>query len=846
MNQMHRLGTDLSALSDAELITSSRAGSDAAFAELYRRHAGSARAAARSLGASRSDVDDLVAEAFTRVLSALQRGAGPEVAFRPYLMTCVRNAWYDKARKDGRVDVPGDVPEDINLALLNVPPDSEDARMVAAAFASLPERWQMVLWHTEVEGRPAAEVGPLLGLAPNAVAALAYRAREGLRQAYLQAHLQLPPPDACRETITKLGAYVRDGLSARDRRKVDEHLKNCERCTAVLLELQEVSTSLRGVLVPVLLGVAGTAFLAHLGAGGSTFLALLRWRPRTPATQAGVVAATAAAVVAGVVGVAAVNQHGGERIATEGAAPVTTTAAPRPSSAPSTAPPSVVTTPIAAPETVPTLPPASVIPTTPATAPASTAARRTTPATTAPRRSTATTTSTSTSTTTTTTTTVAVEPPVTTTPAPLPPPPVLVPLSVSATPIGPAFAGLSATVNVATGVTPPVAGAALGRSLAVQADAAEPAGPVTVTASVPVLDWGVPGCSPGTTCLLTAPALDLTLRLDLATVKAGDAVPVTITTTADGAAPATATLALTASAAPAGLSYFTVDRGGLAMAANTVLTCLPQDGHCTQNNNTSDLGYVDEGSIPGAIDSSLADLALPAGATVLHATLQWGGNPAGASDNSPAALGAVTFVVPGGTPTVVHASAAPLETPDEAYAASADVTELLRQLPSASGTYQVADVQTGTGPGQFGGWTLLVAYRLPDAPLQALAVFDDPGPGGHFSKVKDGVRFALPGFAAPPSVQVGVVGYEGDLGLQSDRATVGGKTLGLPNNFFHSSIDVGDAARVPPEANQYGFDAQLLDVQGGLTADPDGLAVTFTTTAAEAVYVGGVAIAFPV
>ena len=295
---------------------------------LYSRHAGSARAAARSLGASRSDVDDLVAEAFTRVLSALQRGGGPEVAFRPYLMTCVRNAWYDKARKDGRVDVPGEVPEDINLALLNVPPDSEDARMVAAAFASLPERWQMVLWHTEVEGRPAAEVGPLLGLAPNAVAALAYRAREGLRQAYLQAHLQLPPPDACRDTITKLGAYVRDGLSARDRRKVDEHLKHCERCTAVLLELQEVSTSLRGVLLPVLLGVAGTAFLAHARrrrrracwpscAGGPA--------PRRP--RPAWWPATAAAVVAGVVGVAAITQHGGERIAAEGAVAPPPTAA---------------------------------------------------------------------------------------------------------------------------------------------------------------------------------------------------------------------------------------------------------------------------------------------------------------------------------------------------------------------------------------------------------------------------------------------------------------------------------------------------------------------------------------
>jgi hypothetical protein len=47
-----------------------------------------------------------------------------------------------------------------------------------------------------------------------------------MRQAYLQAHCS-PPPDACREAITKLGAYVRDGLSARDRRKVDEHLEHC-------------------------------------------------------------------------------------------------------------------------------------------------------------------------------------------------------------------------------------------------------------------------------------------------------------------------------------------------------------------------------------------------------------------------------------------------------------------------------------------------------------------------------------------------------------------------------------------------------------------------------------------
>jgi hypothetical protein len=38
----------------------------------------------------------------------------------------------------------------------------------------------------------------LLGLSANSVAALAYRAREGLRQAYLQMHLSGAVRDECR------------------------------------------------------------------------------------------------------------------------------------------------------------------------------------------------------------------------------------------------------------------------------------------------------------------------------------------------------------------------------------------------------------------------------------------------------------------------------------------------------------------------------------------------------------------------------------------------------------------------------------------------------------------------
>ncbi|MDX3188623.1 hypothetical protein PV458_09490 [Streptomyces sp. MN03-5084-2B] len=62
----------------------------------------------------------------------------------------------------------------------------DDAKLAWDAFAELPHRWRTVLWHTVIEPRSPAEVGQLLGLTAHGVSALAYRAREGLREAYAQ------------------------------------------------------------------------------------------------------------------------------------------------------------------------------------------------------------------------------------------------------------------------------------------------------------------------------------------------------------------------------------------------------------------------------------------------------------------------------------------------------------------------------------------------------------------------------------------------------------------------------------------------------------------------------------
>src|SRR6059058_2646777 len=74
---------------DAELIAAVRGGDVDAYGELFARHVDSARRLARQI-AGPSDADDLVSDAFTKVLLVLQRGGGPDLAFRAYLLTAVR------------------------------------------------------------------------------------------------------------------------------------------------------------------------------------------------------------------------------------------------------------------------------------------------------------------------------------------------------------------------------------------------------------------------------------------------------------------------------------------------------------------------------------------------------------------------------------------------------------------------------------------------------------------------------------------------------------------------------------------------------------------------------------
>jgi RNA polymerase sigma factor (sigma-70 family) len=302
----------ITALSDAQLIEQARGGDEAAFTELYVRHQPAALRLARTyrrLG----DPDELVNGAFERVLGAIKRGAGPTESFRAYLFVTLRRFAAEKAGKLDEEDSLDDVPEPITEAADSPALEQADRALITEAFESLPERWQAVLWHTAVEGQQPKELAGVLGVSANAAAAMSYRAREKLRQAYLQAHLMASPAPDHEPYRSQLGAYVRGGLSARDTAAVEKHLEGCESCRALVAELEDVNRTLARAVLPLFLlvggGTLGGALIggAALGgaAAGSGKEAGLLGKVRHAAPAVGSSAAIVA-VIAGMVGMGSV------------------------------------------------------------------------------------------------------------------------------------------------------------------------------------------------------------------------------------------------------------------------------------------------------------------------------------------------------------------------------------------------------------------------------------------------------------------------------------------------------------------------------------------------------------
>lgn len=322
----------------------------------------------------------------------------------------------------------------------------------------------------------------------------------------------------------------------------------------------------------------------------------------------------------------------------------------------------------------------------------------------------------------------------------------------------------------------------------------------------------------------------------------------------------TASAALPAAAAPVAAEsarvpfqerYTAVQHGGLVRAANSSITCrtavvrgarsCPEARRGAGVNGDYEMFYVDVDDDPLTYNSSKAELRVPKGARVSWARLYWGGNLRVGEQKPPEDNGRVLVAEPGGRYKEVLADSVighRTSGSDDAFQASADVTELVRG--SASGHWTVAQVNVAMGhspAGAWGGWTLVAAYEKADEPLRRLAVWDG-FEALHANRRNLSVRLNVPGVPAGAAGSAGVVSYNGDRGsgdtlsVRADRrkAVRMGDTANAVNDVMNSTIaDHGRDVRnrEPAHTNNLGYDSDVFDIKPALKYGADRLTFDF-------------------
>ncbi|WP_185973138.1 sigma-70 family RNA polymerase sigma factor [Aeromicrobium piscarium] len=256
---------------DGALTDAVRAGDGEAFSTLYARHRPRAEQVARSLVPA-ADVGDVVAEAFLAVYVRLRAGGGPTDDVGAYLRRVVVNESIDRHRRAGRVSADDDVDD-----RRDPEPDPADpwfeSRTIARAYRSLPDRWRRVLWQVEVEGRAVGEVAHVEGVSAARLSAVAYRARRGLRVAYLTECLGVTQEPGCRDVRRLLPDDVRGVATRRQRERIERHLRECGQCQEARAELVRLDQQLDGWLFPAAAGAgAGGVGLAVAGGVSAGFV----------------------------------------------------------------------------------------------------------------------------------------------------------------------------------------------------------------------------------------------------------------------------------------------------------------------------------------------------------------------------------------------------------------------------------------------------------------------------------------------------------------------------------------------------------------------------------------------
>ena len=223
-----------------------------------------------------------------------------------------------------------------------------------------------------------------------------------------------------------------------------------------------------------------------------------------------------------------------------------------------------------------------------------------------------------------------------------------------------------------------------------------------------------------------------------------------------------------------------------------------------------------------------AVLRIPAGATVLHAELIWGGTSANGSQTALTTAeknASVTFFTPAGSNSITPDPATAQETAAgnaSYYVRSRNVTAMVAALGTGNIPISVGAIpalnggssqNTGSADpsgNNSGGWTLAVAYRSLSMPEQKLAIYVGAEAISGTSSATQPISNFCTAPAGAQSGRLMVSAFEGDAGIAGDYLRFGG-TNPATNNLGGAGTN---NATTNFFAAQINGDSGLLDTSG--------------------------------
>ena len=206
--------------------------------DLYRTHAGEVYRYAYAMLGNRADAEDVTQTTFVNALRSLERGERPRKPSN-WLVTIahniVRQRWRQQQARPAEVELDRDV------ALEEPEQEGPSLDDLVQALQRIPHTQREALVMRELEGRSYKEIEAILEITPSALETLLFRARRSLAE-------ELENIVTCERAELAISKRLDGRLSRKDKRRLDEHLRECAGCARLYAGQDEAPPCLRSAV----------------------------------------------------------------------------------------------------------------------------------------------------------------------------------------------------------------------------------------------------------------------------------------------------------------------------------------------------------------------------------------------------------------------------------------------------------------------------------------------------------------------------------------------------------------------------------------------------------------------